>query len=184
MDEKNWKDPSPWVPMTRPIDQKHIGKFLEELGECVEATAQIELGGKWEKLENEIADVKCGIILCRDHFGLVNPEGLKYRGGAPLLPTLQRELGNAIAAASRCFIQGIQECEPVTKKPNRDWLQEACGQLLLTFGLVEGAFQLDRERIRERTKFKRQHLQAWHAMLAEPGPSALDQYDPDCIPGS
>lgn len=31
---------SPWHPMTDPVDLKHMGKFLEELGECSAAAAR------------------------------------------------------------------------------------------------------------------------------------------------
>lgn len=34
------------------------------------------------------------------------------------------ELGELTSAVSRCLIQGIDECEPVTGKPNRQWLLE------------------------------------------------------------
>lgn len=107
MDEKHWKDPSPWVPMTVPVDQKHIGKLLEELGE-------------------------------------------------------------ATAAASRCFIQGVDEVEPSTKKPNREWLENELADVIANIQLCIEHFGLDGERMGDRAAFKKTHLRAWHQMLVNP----------------
>lgn len=75
---------SPWQPMTDAIDIKHIGKLLEELGECVSASARCLIQGidetepttgkanrQW--LENEIADVyaNLGLVTARFHLTLV-----------------------------------------------------------------------------------------------------------------
>lgn len=72
---------SPWYPMSRPIDLKHLGKLLEELGELQAATARCLIQGideyvpqtgkpnqQW--LEEEIADVLAGIDLVTEHFSL------------------------------------------------------------------------------------------------------------------
>lgn len=74
-------DPSPWVPMSEPIDIKHIGKLIEELGECVSAAARALIQGidsrepvtgkvNLEWLEDEFADVQANITLNLLHFGL------------------------------------------------------------------------------------------------------------------
>lgn len=96
---------SPWVPMTVPIDKKHIGKLLEELGE-------------------------------------------------------------AVAAASRCLIQGINEKEPVTHKPNKEWLEDELADVLANITLCQIHFKLDEQRMAIRQIKKMQHLSNWHRMLA------------------
>lgn len=97
---------NPWLPMTRPIDLKHLGKLGEELGE-------------------------------------------------------------ASAAVARCIIQGIGEREPVTGKPNREWLEDELADVLANAELVIGHFGLDRLRMEERLIGKLRRLHAWHAMLCE-----------------
>jgi hypothetical protein len=72
---------NPWVPMTRPIDLKHLGKLGEELNECGAAVMRCIIQGideaepvtgkvnrKW--LEDEAADVLANIDLVIEHFGL------------------------------------------------------------------------------------------------------------------
>ncbi len=72
---------NPWHPMERPIDKKHIGKLMEELGECSSAAARCLIQGideaepvtgkiNREWLEDEIADVLANAELNMDHFGL------------------------------------------------------------------------------------------------------------------
>lgn len=97
---------NPWVPMTRPLDLKHMGKLSEELGEC-------------------------------------------------------------IAAVSRCLIQGIDECEPATGKLNRSWLEEEIADVLANISLVQQHFKLNALRIENRSFAKMTQLREWHAMLVE-----------------
>lgn len=97
---------NPWVPMTRPIDLKHLGKLGEELGELV-------------------------------------------------------------AAKERCVIQGIDECEPITGKLNREWLEDELADVLANIELVTEHFGLDRTWMRERMNRKMAYLRGWHSMLAE-----------------
>jgi NTP pyrophosphatase (non-canonical NTP hydrolase) len=74
-------NPNPWIPMKRPRDIKVIGKYLEELGECVAAGARSLIQGLLEKepvtgkvnkewLEEEIADVLGNAELVIEHFDL------------------------------------------------------------------------------------------------------------------
>jgi hypothetical protein len=93
---------NPWVPMSKPIDVKHLGKLAEELNE-------------------------------------------------------------AGAAVARCLIQGITESEPITLKPNRQWLEEELADVAANIELVITHFGLDRMLARRERKMK--HLRAWHAML-------------------
>lgn len=74
-------NPSPWHPMTDPIDLKHLGKFVEELNECGSAAARCiiqgidecepstgEINRDW--LTKEIADVLCNAELVIERFSL------------------------------------------------------------------------------------------------------------------
>lgn len=96
----------PWQPMKRPIDLKHMGKFAEELGECLSAVA-------------------------------------------------------------RCMIQGIEECEPITGKKNRYWLEEEIADVLANIELNIKHFDLNQSQIQERKVRKIRQLRSWHEMLEE-----------------
>lgn len=72
---------SPWVPMSKPIDVKHVGKLLEELGELQAALSRCLVQGLDERepitnklnrewLQEEVADVQAGIELLIEHFDL------------------------------------------------------------------------------------------------------------------
>lgn len=103
MDHEKLKDPSPWHPMKDPVDLKTLGKFVEELGECV-------------------------------------------------------------AATSRCVIQGIDEAEPVTGKINRTWLEDEIADVYAGLSLTVDRFGLNTVRIRARMQRKIEHLKQWHDM--------------------
>ena len=72
------------------------------------------------------------------------------------------ELGSAI---SRCIIQGIDECDPATEKPNRQWLQDEIADVLANIELVREHFGLDSDAISHRVEKKKRHLRSWHAMI-------------------
>ena len=76
------------------------------------------------------------------------------------------ELGEATAAAAaaRCQIQGIDECEPVTGKPNREWLEDELADVMAGTELAIERFNLDRVAIRERAERKKDQLRTWHRM--------------------
>lgn len=76
------------------------------------------------------------------------------------------ELGETVAAVCRCIIQGVDEAEPVTGKINRAWLEDEIADVLGNSELVIEHFGLDMERIRARADRKKEHLRAWHGMLA------------------
>lgn len=72
---------NPWVPITTPIDLKHLGKLGEELGEASAAVSRCIIQGVgaaepvtgkpnvvW--LEDELADVLANIELVTQHFDL------------------------------------------------------------------------------------------------------------------
>lgn len=83
------------------------------------------------------------------------------------LGKLGEELGEAQSAICRCIIQGIDECHPITEKPNREWLEDELADVLANIELVLGHFELDQDRMAKRIKVKLEHLRSWHSMLEE-----------------
>lgn len=81
-----------------------------------------------------------------------------------VLGKLGEETGELSSAVSRCIIQGVDEVEPVTKKPNRKWLEDEIADVLGNIELVIEHFGLDANRIQERKEDKKVHLTAWHKM--------------------
>lgn len=80
------------------------------------------------------------------------------------LGKLIEELGEAVAAASRCVIQGIDEAEPVTGKINRQWLQDELADVRASIALVENRFNLDPDAMAKRVLRKVKHLRQWHEL--------------------
>jgi len=175
-------DPRPWVPISRPLDLKHLGKLSEELSECMEA-AMAFLGcrsvgddarnGKTFKvwLEDEIADVVANISLVERHFGMV-VSSHSETWGRPLahdgmLVGLTRRLAKAGQATARSIIQGLDGREPTTGLLNFDWLEQRLRRLPAPIYAVTEAYGLDRGRIKVRAAAKMAQLRVWHAMLAE-----------------
>lgn len=89
---------------------------------------------------------------------MTDPTDLKTLG------KFNEELGECSSAASRCLIQGIDECEPVTGKPNRRWLQEEIADVMAGIVLSIERFELDEEFIVNRAEKKVEQLRTWHAM--------------------
>lgn len=85
------------------------------------------------------------------------------------LGKLNEELGELVAAVSRCIIQGIDECHPVTRKSNREWLENEIADVYAGIELAIGHFKLDRWEIGARMNRKMIHLAGWHNALAEDG---------------
>lgn len=81
------------------------------------------------------------------------------------LGKLNEELNECGAAIARCIIQGIDECEPVTGKINRQWLEDEIADVLANIELVRERFKLDAPRIANRIGKKKHHLQHWHSLL-------------------
>jgi len=94
---------------------------------------------------------------------MTNPTDLKTLG------KLGEELGECISAISRCLIQGIDECEPVTGKLNRLWLQEEIADVLAGLGLTIERFEPDKDFIQRRVVKKMEQLRVWHAMKTPGG---------------
>jgi NTP pyrophosphatase (non-canonical NTP hydrolase) len=82
-----------------------------------------------------------------------------------VLGKLMEETGELVAAASRCLIQGAGEAEPITGKPNLDWLEEEIADTLANLEMVTTHFGLDRDAIDARMSMKLGRLVRWHAMM-------------------
>lgn len=92
------------------------------------------------------------------------PIDLKHLG------KLGEELSEAGAAAARCVIQGIEESEPVTGKPNRAWLEEEIADVFAISNLAIAHFGLDRVGMGQRTERKMMLLAKWFAMMDAEAP--------------
>jgi hypothetical protein len=79
------------------------------------------------------------------------------------LGKLVEELNECGSAVSRCIVQGVDEREPVTGKPNREWLEDEVADVLANIGLCMERFNLDRARIAARADKKEAHLRRWHS---------------------
>lgn len=84
-----------------------------------------------------------------------------------LLGKLAEEVCELGSVVSRCIIQGVDECEPATNKPNRQWLQEEIADVIANIELVADHFRLDMIGIWARSDRKKAHLRAWHTMANE-----------------
>lgn len=91
---------------------------------------------------------------CPPWHPMSNPVDLKHLG------KLAEELGELQAAVARCMIQGIDEVEPVTGKPNRKWIEEEVADVLANITLVEMRFKLNIDD--QRIARKIMNLQDWH----------------------
>jgi hypothetical protein len=74
-------DPSPWTPISDPVDLKHLGKFAEEIGESGSVVGRCIIQGmdgvdpasgktNRQRLEDEIADLYANAELVVERFGL------------------------------------------------------------------------------------------------------------------
>ena len=87
---------------------------------------------------------------------VTDPVTLKHLG------KLLEELGEATAAVSRCLIQGIDECDPITKKPNREWVEDELADVAAGIALNVNHFGLNKTRMTHRTNQKIMKLHVWH----------------------
>lgn len=91
------------------------------------------------------------------------PETDKYR--LAVLGKLAEEASELATAAARCIIQGIDESEPVTGKPNREWLEDEIADVLANIYRVRNAFGLNGQRIIERSDNKCTYIKEWQESL-------------------
>lgn len=89
---------------------------------------------------------------------MINAVDLKHIG------KLGEEAGELCSVAARCVIQGMDSCEPVTKKVNRRWLEEEIADVEANIELAKKHFNLNREFIQERAEIKMSKLETWHRM--------------------
>lgn len=75
------------------------------------------------------------------------------------------ETGELTASLARCIIQGIEEAEPVTGKPNRQWLEEEIADVYAALEMVERELALDTNAIARRKWNKFAKLAEWRALL-------------------
>lgn len=87
-----------------------------------------------------------------------DPIDLKHIG------KLAEESTELATVASRCVIQGVEEKHPLTGKPNIEWLEDEIADVLATIELVAERFDLDTDRILERSNFKMEKLREWFSM--------------------
>ncbi len=92
---------------------------------------------------------------------ITNSVDLKHLG------KLGEEAGELCSAVSRCIIQGIDEYEPVSGKPNREWLEDEIADVLANCTLVASRFKLDLDRMAERSREKEEKLREWHNMAGQ-----------------
>lgn len=87
-----------------------------------------------------------------------DPVDLKILGKA------LEELGELSSAISRCLIQGIDELEPTTGKPNRQWLKEEIVDVMVNIRLIDERFMLDLmdDEGLARFEHKEAELRLWH----------------------
>ncbi|HUW45619.1 MAG TPA: hypothetical protein VMW50_07455 [Dehalococcoidia bacterium] len=87
-----------------------------------------------------------------------DPVDLKHMG------KLCEETGELTQVAARCIIQGIDTCDPVTKKLNRDWIEDEVADVIANVELVVEHFKLSERKIVQRVKKKKAQLRTWHLM--------------------
>lgn len=75
------------------------------------------------------------------------------------------EGGEVSTACCRCIIQGIDESEPVTGKPNRTALEDEIADAFATGNWLIEHFGLDRDRIGARSRKKLGGFRRWLDMI-------------------
>jgi NTP pyrophosphatase (non-canonical NTP hydrolase) len=81
-----------------------------------------------------------------------------------VLGKLGEETGELTSATNRAIIQGINESQPVTGKPNRKWLEEELADVRATSRLTISEFGLDEDFIEQRAQQKEAQLRLWLQM--------------------
>ena len=90
---------------------------------------------------------------------ITNPKTLAILG------KLCEELGECNAAAARCIIQGIDEEEPVTLKPNGEWLVDELADVAAGIELVKELIMANEAYFQKRKARKLAHLRGWHQLI-------------------
>lgn len=82
-----------------------------------------------------------------------------------VLGKLLEELGELTSATARCLIQGIDETEPTTGKPNRQWLEEEVADVLACLDMLLIRCDIRGNHIEERHDRKLKRLRTWLEMM-------------------
>lgn len=82
-----------------------------------------------------------------------------------IIGKLLEELGELTSATARCMIQGVKESEPITGKPNIDWLTEEVADVYACLVMLRDMYSLDAVVIQDRAAKKKAKLDVWAAML-------------------
>lgn len=86
-----------------------------------------------------------------------------------LLGKFLEELGELQAILARCLIQGLNESNPVTNKPNLETLGEELADVGAAGQLLTAYLGLDRDpSLARRQEQKMLFLNKWHAMIRRP----------------
>lgn len=78
-----------------------------------------------------------------------------------VLGKMGEELGELSQMVSRCIIQGINESEPVTGKPNVVSLREEVADVMAMINIVCAHFKLDGSELNARAADKEFYLKEW-----------------------
>jgi NTP pyrophosphatase (non-canonical NTP hydrolase) len=95
------------------------------------------------------------------------PETSKVR--LALLGKLGEEASELAGIALRCMIQGIDECEPVSGKPNRQKLEEELADVMALITQASNWLGLDMQSIMERRRKKIAFQEQWFLWLDRAG---------------
>lgn len=82
---------------------------------------------------------------------------------------LQEELAELAIVAARCIIQGIDEIDPGSGKPNRQRLHDELADVQAQIGCTAIALGLDQDYMARRTAEKMRLMEEWEAMFPPVG---------------
>lgn len=82
-----------------------------------------------------------------------------------VLGKLGEEFAECAAAIFRCIIQGIDEVEPTTKKPNREWLTDELADVDAMLNHCIMHFKLDLAAVAVRSNKKYVYKKLWFDAL-------------------
>lgn len=83
-----------------------------------------------------------------------------------VLGKLGEEAAELCSAISRCIIQGLDEAEPVTRKINREWLENELADVMAMTTIAIQRLGLDTQDIMERRLRKIAYKNPWFDALA------------------
>lgn len=85
-----------------------------------------------------------------------------------VLGKLGEELCEGGASICRCIIQGFDESEPVTGKPNKRWVEDEIADIEANIERAKISLGLDRDYIERRRQRKFDYISRWLAGLTRP----------------